>query len=143
MTQQRRFRSFPPSLREPCSFCSKPRIPVIAVGVFFVRQKRSGVHVPFGLLSERRLRTVDHGYQPVPVVPDISDHVVYLSVVYLINGWEVSHEEAATGFVDRAALVVVSIRRSTCQSTLSNGLINAETTWNQYIRVHEEAHAVR
>jgi len=31
--------------------------------------------VPFGLLFTRRLRVMDHGYKPVPVVPDIKDHV--------------------------------------------------------------------
>lgn len=43
--------------------------------VFLVRQERSDVDMPLGLPFIRCLGIVDNGYKPVPVVPDVKDHV--------------------------------------------------------------------
>lgn len=40
-----------------------------------MRQKRSNIDVPFGLLFIRRLCKVDDGDQPIPVLSDVKDQV--------------------------------------------------------------------
>jgi hypothetical protein len=52
-----------------------PPVPVTAIVVFLMRQKRADVDVPFGLLFIRPLRIMDDGDKPVPVLSDVKGHV--------------------------------------------------------------------
>ena len=42
--------------------------------------------MPFGLLFTRCLGIVNHGYKPVPVVPDVEDHVAVRRISVLERG---------------------------------------------------------
>ena len=51
-----------------------------------MRQERSDVDMPFGLLFTRCLGIVNHGYKPVPVVPDVEDHIAVHRISVLEGG---------------------------------------------------------
>jgi len=42
--------------------------------------------MPFGLLFTRCLGIVNHGYKPVPVVPDVEDHIAVRRISVLERG---------------------------------------------------------
>ncbi len=54
---------------------SVPSVPVAAIVVFLVRQGRSDIDMSLSLPFIRCPSIVDNGYKPVPVVPDVKDHV--------------------------------------------------------------------
>src|ERR1700738_2534622 len=51
-------------------------IPVIGIVVFLVRQKRPNVTLPLGLLSPNHFYIVDDSNEPVPITPDVEDHMI-------------------------------------------------------------------
>ena len=67
--------SFSPGLRELCSSFSVPPVPIAAVVVFLMRQERSDVDMPWCLSFLGRLSIVDDSNKPVPVVPDVKNHI--------------------------------------------------------------------